>query len=227
MLGGDSDKILPFFVLTALPQGFAGALMAAVLGSTMSVFCGGINSASACFVYDVLGNGFGVRLQPERIVLVTREFTLVFSALCIIFAFFAAQLGGIIRLCNSVMGLTMGPIFGIFCLGICNDRANAQGAKVAIVVAAMLCAYLQICESYCPTGCTADTPVFFSAGSMSPFWFICITSAATVLVGSFASLCFDSPGAASIQGLTWRKRGMALVEKNEAHEPLVRPGAVN
>ncbi len=41
-----SDKLSAYFALTELPAGVAGALVAAVLGSTMSVFSGGINAAA-------------------------------------------------------------------------------------------------------------------------------------------------------------------------------------
>ena len=116
----------------------------------------------------------------------------------------------------------MGPIFGIFFLGICNDRANAQGAKVAIGFSTLLCAYLQACEMSCPNGCSAETPTLFRVGSISSFWFIVITSVATVLVGSVASLCWDAPEKASTAGLTYRQRSARAFVKTD---PLL--GTVN
>lgn len=48
------DDALPFFALTVLPSGVAGLLLAAVVGSTMSVFSGGINAAATAWHIDIL-----------------------------------------------------------------------------------------------------------------------------------------------------------------------------
>ena len=49
-----SDHNLPFFALTVLPGGVAGLLLAAVVGSTMSVYSGGINAAATAFQVDIM-----------------------------------------------------------------------------------------------------------------------------------------------------------------------------
>ena len=47
LLDHDADKIFPFFVLNELPAGLPGLLVAGVLGSTMSVFSGGLNASAS------------------------------------------------------------------------------------------------------------------------------------------------------------------------------------
>ena len=47
-----ADQILPYFAIKELPHGIAGLLVAAVLGSTMSVYSGG---KGATQVVAVLG----------------------------------------------------------------------------------------------------------------------------------------------------------------------------
>jgi len=49
-----SDHVLPYFALTVLPAGIAGLLLAAVVGSTMSVYSGGINAAATATHIDLL-----------------------------------------------------------------------------------------------------------------------------------------------------------------------------
>ena len=60
-----SDQVLPYFVLTALPHGVAGLIVAAILGSTMSVFSGGVNAATTSVAIDLIGRvrvpGAGLR----------------------------------------------------------------------------------------------------------------------------------------------------------------------
>lgn len=51
-----ADQILPYFAIMELPHGIAGLLVAAVLGSTMSVYSGGLNAAATAFHIDILSN---------------------------------------------------------------------------------------------------------------------------------------------------------------------------
>lgn len=89
-LSGDSDKIFPYFVLTELPSGIPGLLVAAVLGSTMSVFSGGINAAATSIYVDVLRNACGWRLTDFRMLKFVQAMTVVLSLLVIGLAFAAS-----------------------------------------------------------------------------------------------------------------------------------------
>lgn len=50
-----------YFVLDALPNGFAGGLLAVLFASAMSVFSGNVNAIATCFVLD----GRSCLGQPE------------------------------------------------------------------------------------------------------------------------------------------------------------------
>eukprot|EP00036_Acanthoecidae_sp_10tr_P026309 CAMPEP_0206333832 /NCGR_PEP_ID=MMETSP0106_2-20121207/25478_1 /ASSEMBLY_ACC=CAM_ASM_000206 /TAXON_ID=81532 /ORGANISM="Acanthoeca-like sp., Strain 10tr" /LENGTH=160 /DNA_ID=CAMNT_0053766715 /DNA_START=36 /DNA_END=515 /DNA_ORIENTATION=- len=108
-LDNDSDKVFPYFVLHELPDGIPGLLVAAVLGSTMSVFSGGINAAATSIYVDVVANAAGHHL-PETAMLRFVQGTVVgLSALCIALAFAAARVGGLVKASVSLLGLTLGP----------------------------------------------------------------------------------------------------------------------
>lgn len=81
-----TDQVLPFFALTVLPAGIAGLLLAAVVGSTMSVFSGGINAAATAMHIDILsylcGKGTGERGslgERKRLTILTLGFSLYVS----------------------------------------------------------------------------------------------------------------------------------------------------
>ena len=61
----EADQILPYFAITELPHGIAGLLVAAVLGSTMSVYSGGVNAAATAFHIDILSNACGKTCTKE------------------------------------------------------------------------------------------------------------------------------------------------------------------
>eukprot|EP00050_Salpingoeca_kvevrii_P005202 m.273914 g.273914 ORF g.273914 m.273914 type:complete len:544 (-) comp11090_c1_seq46:449-2080(-) len=62
-----SDQLSAYFALTELPKGMAGLLIAAVLGSTMSVFSGGVNAAATSCYVDLMEGRLGLRHSAARV----------------------------------------------------------------------------------------------------------------------------------------------------------------
>ena len=89
-LYGNSDRIFPYFVLHELPAGIPGLLVAAVLGSTMSVFSGGINAAATSIYVDVVSNACGLHLAETTMLKFVQATTVLLSMCCIALAFAAA-----------------------------------------------------------------------------------------------------------------------------------------
>ena len=59
-----NDELLPWFFLHELPPGASGALSAAILGCTMSVFAGGLNSAATVTVVDLVRDAVAWPMPP-------------------------------------------------------------------------------------------------------------------------------------------------------------------
>jgi SSS family solute:Na+ symporter len=135
-----ADQVLPYFAVTVLPRGVTGLLMAACLGSTMSVYSGGLNAAATACHLDLLTNQLQRPCEAQHTTRRLRLLTLCFAVLTIALSFAASAFTGIVVLSNLILGVCAGPLLGLFLLGMLTTRTNYEGALVGILggVAIML-----------------------------------------------------------------------------------------
>ncbi len=124
------DQILPYFVVTQLPAGLPGLLIAAIYAASMSTISAGLNSMASATVVD-----FKQRLSkaPEgtqaQQIGNARWITVGYGVLVMGLAFaVSAMPGNLIESVNTVIGLIGGPLLGLFFLGMFTKRATTQGA---------------------------------------------------------------------------------------------------
>lgn len=114
------DQILPYFVVTQLPAGMPGLLIAAIYAASMSTISAGLNSLSSATVVDF---GIGKGLRGARWI------TTIYGVIVIALAFVVAKLpGNLVESVNTIIGLIGGPLVGLFFLGMFTQRATARGA---------------------------------------------------------------------------------------------------
>jgi len=126
------DQILPYFVVTQLPTGLPGILIAAIYAASMSTISAGLNSLASATVVD-----FKQRLtkSPESSVAAqvvnARWITVAYGILVMCLAFAVSQMrGNLVESVNTVIGLVGGPLLGLFFLGMFTRRADTRGALV-------------------------------------------------------------------------------------------------
>ena len=182
------DQILPYFVITQLPAGLPGLLIAAIFAASMSTVSAGVNSltsATLCDFYQTLAKPEAL---SERAMLArARWLTLLFGVLVTALAFaIAATRSNLIESVNSIIGLVGGPLLGLFMLGIFVKRADARGALVGCVVglAAVIFFYLYK---------TPPAPGMKPVAVVSFLWFAMIGCLVTMAVGWLTSARRVSP----------------------------------
>jgi sodium-coupled monocarboxylate transporter 8/12 len=210
------DQILPYFVVTELPVGFSGLLIAAIYAASMSTISAGINSLTSASLID-----FYQRLWPqpdlsERTQLkLARRLTLVYGALVIAFAFLVQHLGTLLEASNSIIGLVGGPLLGLFFLGMLLRRVTARGALVGWL-AGCLAGIVVLLPSWLPDWLPACLPDWLAgirallgvylATDVSFVWYTLIGCGSTMIVGYLVSLFEPAPDPQRLQGLVWRGR---------------------
>jgi len=126
------DQLLPYFVVTQLPAGLPGLLIAAIYAASMSTISAGLNSLASATVVD-----FKQRLSkaPEgtqaQQVGSARWITVGYGAFVMALAFaVSAMPGNLVESVNTIIGLVGGPLLGIFFLGMFTQRADTRGALI-------------------------------------------------------------------------------------------------
>lgn len=172
------DQILPFFVVTQLPAGLPGLLIAAIYAASMSTISAGLNSLASATVVD-----FQQRLAPRsdqssaQEVGKARWITVGYGVLVMALAFAVSKMpGNLVESVNTVIGLIGGPLLGLFFLGMFTQRADTRGALLGCLAGfvALLGVYLYQSGFFTPV---KPAPV------LSFIWFSLAGCAVTMLVG--------------------------------------------
>ena len=142
------DKVLPYYIIHALPNGISGLLITALFAAAMSSMDSGINSLATVVVNDFL-RPFRKTAKPESYdLLIARAITLVLGALAIAAACFAATIEEVLKAALIFLGLFTGPILAIFLLGMLTRKGSLAAWTVGAVISITATAWLQTTEAH-------------------------------------------------------------------------------
>ncbi len=176
------DQILPYFVVTELPVGMPGLLVAAIYAASMSTISAGLNSMTSSTLVDIYQRLFKPEADEENQLNLARWVTLGFGVIVTALAFFVSKLGTILQASNTIFGLVGGPLLGIFFLGILSKRANAQGAMLGWIA-----------------GILALVPIVYLT-KVSFLWYGFVGCLTTYFFGWLFSMMFKTPEPAADLG---------------------------
>ncbi len=172
----DTNYIFLTFVLTYLPAGLVGLIMAAVFAAAMSSISSELNSLAAVTVMDHYRTYIRKHAADHHYVTVSRIATAFWGLYAMAFAGFAGQLGSLIEAVNIVGSLFYGSMLGAFVLAFGPWRANGNGAFAGMLAGLAAVAWA-----------SRNTSISF-------LWYNLVGCLVTVLVGLIVSRvgCGDS-----------------------------------
>ncbi len=132
--GFNTGGILPFFVISEMPAGVAGLIIAAIFAASQSSISSSLNSISACFTTDVYAR-FGSEKSSIEKLRIGRVVTVVAGILGVISSTYLilSNESELWDAFNSLLGLMGGPMTGLFMLGVFVHRANANSAMLGVI----------------------------------------------------------------------------------------------
>jgi SSS family solute:Na+ symporter len=170
---GTPDRIYPKFIVSQMPHGISGLLIAAILAAAMSNLSAALNSLSSTSIID-----FYLQHKPQaderRRVQLSRLATLVWALVLFSLAVLSLhRVGRVIEVGLQITSFAYGALLGVFLLGVLTRRANQIGAMVG-----MLCGFVS--ELYIWT----RTRVPWT-------WYVAIGTVVTFIVGYAASVLLE------------------------------------
>ena len=130
----NNDAIFPWYIVSQLPGGVSGILIAAIFAAAMSSLSSSMNSGAASFSADIYDRyGFVWNKDPLKM---ARWTTLCIGVMGILFALFmaTADIKSLWDQFNKILGLIFGSLGGVFMLGLLTKKANTKGVLIGIVV---------------------------------------------------------------------------------------------
>lgn len=141
----NTTALVPYFILSVLPAGIAGLVIAAILAAAQSTISSSLNSISACLTVDIKQRFFGKSSDDKKDVLLARLIIILAGVLGTIAALYFVNTNQkeTWDLFLKFIGLFGVPIAGTFALGIFTNRANGRGAILGLFASAIACYMIQ------------------------------------------------------------------------------------
>lgn len=140
--GTAADEVFPYFIMTQLPAGITGLILAALVSAAMSSLDSDLNCLAAVGVED-----YYKRFKPDaddKKCLKVGRIIVVISGICalgVAFGYVAAEGKNALAVVFTLYAIFSGGIAGLFFLGFFTTRANMKGLYFGIAACVLFTGY--------------------------------------------------------------------------------------
>ncbi len=167
---GRPDQIFPTYVVSRLPRGLTGLLIAAILAAAMANLSAAFNSLASSSVVDFYKPFVRPGADEAHYLRVARGMTLLWGGILIGISLIAQHVHqSVLELALTIASVPYGAMLGIFLLGVLTKRVTGNQALLGAVL-----------------GLTAITSVA-TFTKLAWTWYVAIGTCATFLTGWLAS----------------------------------------
>jgi len=198
------DQIFPTMVVTLLPSGLRGLVVASLLAALMSSLSSLFNSTATLFTVDVYD-----KIRPgaseQKLVTVGRLATGVVIVLGLLWIPImpAISKGGLYQYLQNVQGYLAPPITAVFLLGLFNQRINSRGAVWGLGLGFVLGMAKLVIQGVFGAG-KIENPAFLATIADFNFLYfsgvLFLISVATIITASYTAA---APSPEQLRGLTF------------------------
>jgi SSS family solute:Na+ symporter len=143
--GADAaDRILPYFILTELPAGAKGLLLAAIFSAAMSTISTSLNSSATLLLTDWYLRFFRPQADERESMRVLHGATLVWGALGTGVALAMIGVKAALDAWWTLSGIFAGGMLGLFLLGLISRRAGNAAAVTAVVAGVLVILWMTL-----------------------------------------------------------------------------------
>jgi SSS family transporter len=130
--GVSPDRVFPTFIVTEMPRGVAGLMVAAILAAAMSNLSAAVNSLSSSSMVD-----FYLAWKPDaderQRARLSRAMTFFWALLLFVLALMSRSGGHVVEVGLSIASVAYGALLGVFLLGTLTKSATESGAIVGMI----------------------------------------------------------------------------------------------
>lgn len=137
----DRDYIFLNFVLTHLPNGIIGLLLAVMFSAAMSSMASELNALGSTTSVDLYKRSVNPSVEPKRFLTMSRVFTVAWALLAMAFAMLASFAENLIQFVNIVGSIFYGTILGIFLTAFYIKRVQGTAVFIAAIMSELIVLY--------------------------------------------------------------------------------------
>jgi len=137
----DRDYIFLNFVLSNLPHGIIGLLLAVMFSAAMGSMAGELNALASTTTVDIYKRSIRKGISDRGTLIASRVFTIMWAVLAMIFAMLATFAENLIQFVNIVGSLFYGTILGIFLVAFYIKYVKSNAVFWAAILAEAIVIY--------------------------------------------------------------------------------------
>lgn len=134
----DTNYVFLGFVMTYLPVGLVGLLIAIILLAAMGSTASGLNSLASTTIVDLYKRFYKREGSEGHYLAASRWSTVVWGVFCMIVALYAGRLGNLIEAVNVLGSLFYGTILGIFLVAFYMKQVKGNAVFYAAIITELL-----------------------------------------------------------------------------------------
>jgi len=170
-----ADRVFPHFIVTQLPPGMVGLVIAAIFAAAMSTLSSSLNSSAATALTDFYQPLLARGRSDAHYLRVSRMLTAAWGIVQIVVAILAISMHQrVVDAVLSIASFTNGPILGVFLLGALTKRVASTGALSGIAAGIMVMLFVWV------------------KLDVSWQWYVLIGSVVTFLIGSLVHFLLET-----------------------------------
>jgi solute:Na+ symporter, SSS family len=193
--GTTANEVFPYFMMTQLPTGVIGFIVAALISAAICSLSADINSMSAVGVEDYYKKARPGR-QDKEYLRAGKVMVVVAGLISVAIGMLYLYIGneGVLGIVFTIYAIFSGGIVGIFLLGFLSSRANRQGVNIGIIVCILFTAWAFLTST--PIG-VHEKKLLLDLGDYNfkhhPLMLGVYSHLIVIVVGYIASLFFPKP----------------------------------
>jgi SSS family solute:Na+ symporter len=194
--GIKADAVFPYFIMSKLPTGVVGLILAALISAAISSLGADLNCLSAIGVEDYYKK-FKPNKSDKEYLKAGRWIVVMagFGAMGIATLYLLAGDEGALGIVFTLYAIFSGGIAGIFLLGLFSSRANRQGLNIGIIACILFTGYAFLTST--KVGLGADKHILLDLGKYNfnqhKYMLGVYSHLVVIIIGSLASLFFPKP----------------------------------
>lgn len=139
-----ADWVFPWYIVTVLPPGVSGLLIAAIFAAAMSTISTSLNSSATILLSDYYQRYVNPTASERRAVAVLRLTTIVWGLAGTSAALAMTRVRSALDAWWTLAGIFGGGMLGLFLLGFASRRAGSRGALAGVGVGVVLTLWMTV-----------------------------------------------------------------------------------
>lgn len=142
-----ADKVLPWFMVTKVPTGLLGLLVAAILSAAMSTISSNMNASATVFTMDIYKKYFKPEITEKQQLFSLHIATVIFGLVGLSAGLAMIGAKSLLDTWWKLSGIFAGGMLGLFLLGLISKQTKNAAAVTATIIGVLVILWMTFSDN--------------------------------------------------------------------------------